>query len=167
MHMIRTKTKPEPVPRNYTPERGLSGREAERSRELYGSNRITKQKPPGFTRQFFRNLNDPIIRILIGALVLNILFLFPDIDWYECGGIAFAVFVSTFVSTVSEYSSGRAFASLYAKSGETNFEVLRDGRYVRVPLCDIVCRDVMRDWIGVGGLCRVKDRGESRMISRF
>ena len=142
--MIRTKTKPEPVSRNYTPERGLSGREAERSRELYGSNRITKQKPPGFVKQFFRNLNDPIIRILIGALVLNILFLFPDIDWYECGGIAFAVFVSTFVSTVSEYSSGRAFASLYAKSGETSFEVLRDGRYVRVPLCDIVCRDVVK-----------------------
>ena len=89
---------------------GLTRAEAEASREKYGDNRISRRKPPGFLLQFLRTLTDPIIRILIGALFLNIRFLFPDVDWYECGGIAFAVFISAFVSTVSEYSSGKAFA---------------------------------------------------------
>jgi len=123
---------------------GLTGKEVNRMREQYGTNRISRQKPPGFPKQFLRNLNDPIIRILIGALVLNILFLFPDIDWYECGGIAFAVLISAFVSTISEYSSGRAFASLYENMTETEYEVRRDGCFLKIPLGDIVCGDAVR-----------------------
>ncbi|MBQ8402560.1 MAG: ATPase P, partial [Clostridia bacterium] len=124
--------------------RGLTQAEADAARIKYGSNRLSRRKPPGFLTRFFRNLNDPIIRILIGALVLNILFLFPDVDWYECGGIAFAVFVSAFVSTVSEYSSGKAFASLYDRLGDTGYDVLRDGQYTRVGIGDLVCMDTVR-----------------------
>ncbi|MBR5444796.1 MAG: HAD-IC family P-type ATPase, partial [Clostridia bacterium] len=123
---------------------GLTTQEAEEMRKKYGTNRITRRKPPGFLRQFLRNLNDPIIRILIGAMLLNILFLFPDIDWYECGGIAFAVLISALVSTVSEYSSGRAFASLYARSGEAEYAVRRNGEFTPLPLGELVCGDVVR-----------------------
>ena len=124
--------------------KGLTGKEAAVSREKYGHNRLTRQKPPGFLKQFFRNLNDPIIRILIGALVLNILFLFPDIDWYECGGIAFAILISALVSTISEYGSGKAFAGLYEKLGETSYMVLRDGKYVSLPIGELVSMDIVK-----------------------
>ncbi|MBR4959612.1 MAG: calcium-translocating P-type ATPase, PMCA-type [Clostridia bacterium] len=135
---------------------GLCSDEADKMREKYGTNRITRRKPPGFLRQFLRNLNDPIIRILIGALALNVLFLFPDIDWYECGGIAFAVLISALVSTVSEYSSGRAFASLYARTGEAEYTVRRDGKFVYLPQGELVCRDVVQlhpgDFIPADGI---------------
>ena len=123
---------------------GLTQAEADASRMQYGDNRITRRKPPGFLLQFLRNLNDPIIRILIGALILNILFLFPDVDWYECGGIAFAVFISAFVSTVSEYSTGKAFAGLYSRLGEAVYDTLRNGQFTPVGIGDLVCMDVVR-----------------------
>jgi len=124
--------------------RGLAVRDVPALREKHGSNQLTKRKRPGFLSQFFANLNDPIIRILLGALVLNILFLFPDVDWYECGGIAFAVFISAFVSTVSEYGSGKAFDKLYAELGSAECTVLRDGMWQPVGIGDLVCMDVIR-----------------------
>jgi len=157
---------------------GLTKAEVLASRTTYGGNRITRHKTPGFLIQFFRNLNDPIIRILIGALILNILFLFPDVDWYECGGIAFAVFVSAFVSTVSEYSSGKAFAGLYAQLGEAAYDTLRDGQFSAVETGDLVCMDILRlrpgdlvpaDGILLSGELQVDEAsltGESRPVSK-
>jgi magnesium-transporting ATPase (P-type) len=52
---------------------GLTEEEAARSRRHYGANRLEGKKQAGFFRQFLRNLNDPIIKILIAALVINII----------------------------------------------------------------------------------------------
>ena len=60
---------------------GLRSDEVVPLRERYGANTFTKKKQPGFCRQLLHNCNDPIIRILIGALVCNMIFLFPHIDW--------------------------------------------------------------------------------------
>lgn len=122
---------------------GLTGAQVLSSRAQKGDNRITRQKPPGFCTQFFRNLNDPIIRILIGALAVNILFLFPDVDWYECGGIGLAIFISAFVSTISEFGSGKAFAKLYETLGEKSYTVRRDGKEGIVSIGDLVCGDIV------------------------
>ncbi len=157
---------------------GLCEAEVRASREQYGGNRLTRQKPPGFAAQFLSNLNDPIIRILLGALVLNILFLFPDIDWYECGGIALSVLLSTLVSTLSEYGSGKAFARLYEQMGDGDCVVRRDGRTVTVPASDLVCGDLVRlrpgeivpaDGILCIGSLRADESsltGESRPVSK-
>lgn len=123
---------------------GLTDAQVQSSRAQKGDNRITRQKPPGFLTQFFRNLNDPIIRILIGALFINILFLFPDVDWYECGGIALAVLVSATVSTISEYSSGKAFVKLYETLAERTYTVRRGGKDTVIPIGDIVCGDIVQ-----------------------
>jgi len=124
--------------------KGLTSAEAELSRRENGSNHFSRKKQPGFASQFLKNLNDPIIRILIGALFLNILFLFPDIDWYECGGIAFAVLISSLVSTISEYNSGKAFDGLYRKLGDISCTVLRNGSFMQMPIGDLVCMDIVR-----------------------
>ena len=84
---------------------GLSGDEVESSRKKYGSNAISRGKRAGFLRQFVVNLNDPIIKILIAALVINTAFTFSHINWAETIGIAVTVFISAFVTTVSEHSS--------------------------------------------------------------
>lgn len=55
--------------------RGLSEAEAEASRLRHGANLLSKQKRRGFLARFLANLNDPVIRILLFALVVKLIFL--------------------------------------------------------------------------------------------
>ena len=78
---------------------GLTPDEVARSRELHGSNELTQKKRQSFFRQYLSSFGDPIIKILLAALAINVIFLFRHFDWYESAGIAIAVFLATFVST--------------------------------------------------------------------
>lgn len=157
---------------------GLSDLEAEKSRKIYGKNVFTEKKRRGFIQMFFSNLNDPIIRILIGALLVNIIFMFTDINWYETTGIALTIFISAFVSTVSEYSSGTAFEKLHNQLGDAEYSVIRGGNNKTLPICDIVRYDVVllhsgdvvpADGIILRGDCTVDESaltGESRSVKK-
>ncbi|MBR5124694.1 MAG: hypothetical protein IKU90_06135, partial [Clostridia bacterium] len=85
------------------PQRPLSDTEAEVSRREHGSNRLSVKGKKSFFRQFIGNLGDPVIRILLGALILNVLFSIggEGADWIETGGIALAVLMATLISTLS------------------------------------------------------------------
>ena len=54
--------------------KGLTYSEVLSSRENYGRNELEKEKTKGFFLRFIGNLNDPIIKILIGALLIQIIF---------------------------------------------------------------------------------------------
>ncbi|MGN1345796.1 MAG: cation-transporting P-type ATPase, partial [Eubacteriales bacterium] len=122
---------------------GLTAEDVKRSREQYGENTLTVKKQAGFFRQFLRNLNDPIIKILICALVINTLFMFSDRNWAESAGIAITVFISAFVTTLSEHSSGSAFEKLYSTLGDTSCHILRDGVLGECRMSEIVKYDVV------------------------
>ncbi len=122
---------------------GLSSEEAEISRERYGKNIMTARKRAGFLRQFFRNLNDPIIKILICALVVNTAFMFSDMNWAESIGIAATVLISTLVTTISEYSSGASFDKLYSTLGDVMCHVLRDGEVRECSVSELVRYDLV------------------------
>ena len=122
---------------------GLRSEEVTSLREQYGTNTFTKKKKPRFLKQFLNSCSDPIIRILIGALLCNIVFMFPHINWYESAGIAAAVFISAFVSTLSEYSGSKAFARLYEQLGDTEYTVFRDGLPRRIHIGEIVTFDLV------------------------
>ena len=55
---------------------GLSSAEAIRSREENGENILSKSKQKSFIRHFFGNLGDPVTRILLCALIVNLFFVF-------------------------------------------------------------------------------------------
>lgn len=170
------KTEPSEIPFHLTA--GLSEAEAVKSREKYGSNTFTEKKKPGFIRKFFANLNDPIIRILIGALLINIIFMFTDINWYETIGIAAAIFIAAFVSTVSEHSSGRAFEKLHNQVGDKEYTVVRGGSAVCLPIGDIVRYDIVNlrsgdivpaDGVIIRGSCTIDESaltGESKSVKK-
>ncbi len=139
----RTEKKPSPALILPNVLQGLSGSEAEEAKSLYGSNSISRSKHSGFFTQFAKNLNDPIIKILIAALAINTIFTFSDINWAETIGIAATVFISAFVTTLSERSSGKAFESLYAGLNDTSANVIRDGNEVEIPVSEIVRHDVI------------------------
>ena len=122
---------------------GLCDREVERSRTTHGSNRLTHKKRQGFWRQYLANFGDPIIKVLLMALALNVLFLFRSHDWFETVGIAVAVFLATFVSTLSEYGSESAFEKLQEEAAAVFCRVRRNGRLCVIPMEELVVGDVV------------------------
>ncbi len=122
---------------------GLSRKEVQLSREQYGENRITKTKSRSFLREFFAAFCDPLIIILLVSLALNLLFSFAGGEYYEAGGIALAVFISVFVSTLSEYKSSKAFERLREETEEKLCRVLRDGEVQTISAYEVVVGDIV------------------------
>ena len=91
---------------------GLTNEEVKIAREKYGTNEITKKKTKKVINIFVDNLGDPIIRILLIALAVKIVFLLKDFDWYETIGIVASILLASIVSTISEYGSEKAFEKL-------------------------------------------------------
>lgn len=54
---------------------GLSEKEVQKSRELYGTNIITSKKQEGFLGLLISSFGDPMIRILLIALGIKTIFL--------------------------------------------------------------------------------------------
>ena len=105
--------------------RGLSDEEVARAREKSGENRFTQKPRRGFFRTLWGNLNDPVIRVLLLALLLHLVLLFRSNDWVETVGIAASVVLATLISTVSEYRSETAFSRLSESCGAPTCRVLR------------------------------------------
>ena len=126
-----------------TEEKGLTTREAEQSRQLHGANILTQKKSKSFLRRFFSNLNDPIIRVLLAALAVNLLLVFRNADWVETAGIAIAIFLATFISTLSEHGSEKAFARLSEEGGNMRCRVRRNGQIQELPISDVVVGDIV------------------------
>lgn len=129
---------------------GLTAAEVEASRKKYGENRLTKKKRRSVFRQFIENLGDPVIRILLCALAVNLLFIFKRADWFETGGIAAAVFLATFISTLSEYGSEAAFAKLCEESSGLVCRVRRAGGIAELPSSELVVGDIVLISAGEG-----------------
>ena len=133
-----------------TPHAGLSDREVADSRRQHGTNRLTQQKGKSFFRRFLSNLNDPIIRILIAALAVNLLLMLRNgrENWLESVGIAVAVLLATLISTLSEHGSARAFAKLSQMGGQMRCRVRRNAQVCEIPIADVVVGD--RILLGAG-----------------
>ena len=72
---------------------GLTDKEVILSRQNHGSNRITSNKKNSFLKLVIESLNDPIIKILLIALGIKVVFLFQDSDFYELVGIILSILV--------------------------------------------------------------------------
>ena len=122
---------------------GLSRAQVEAARRRYGSNAFTRQSRKTFFTRFFESFSDPIIRILLVALGLNLLVSLGEGSWAEPVGIAVAVFLSTFVSTVSECGSERAFARLQQEADAAVCRVKRAEGVRLLPVADVVVGDLV------------------------
>ena len=92
---------------------GLNDKEVLELSKKYGSNEITRKKSNTFFKILLESLSDPIIKILLIALSIKIVFLFKNFDWYETLGIVIAIFLASFISSISEYGSNKAFERLF------------------------------------------------------
>ena len=128
--------------------RGLSAEQVLLSREKHGANVLKVRKSKSFLRRFFENLGDPIIRILLVALGVNLIFVFKGGDLAETIGIGISVFLAAFISALSESGGENAFKRLMDESEKQEYRVLRDSKLVTVPISEIVVGD--RVIIGAG-----------------
>ena len=116
---------------------GLSAEEVARSRAEHGENILPRAKRKSFFAAFLKNLGDPVIKILLCALAVDILLLFRSGDVWETVGIALSILSATLISTLSERGSERAFEKLERSGGEGRCRVRR-----REGICEIAFSEV-------------------------
>lgn len=123
---------------------GLTDKEVIESRKKYGINTISQTKKNSFFKLFLESLGDPIIKILIIALIVKIIFLFRDFDLFETLGIIVSILAASLVSTISEYGSEAAFKKLEEESSKINVKVIRNGLTKLIPIDEVVVGDIVR-----------------------
>ncbi len=128
---------------NYKLYKGLTNKEVYENGRKYGTNTFVKNKKNTFFSLFIESLNDPIIKILLIALAVKIIFLFKDSNIYETLGILVAVFLASFISTISEYGSEKAFEKLEEENSKIKSKVIRNSKILEIDIEEIVVNDII------------------------
>lgn len=158
---------------------GLTEEDVLKNREKYGNNDISTTTKNSFIKKFMEALGDPIIRILIIALGIKMVFLIKDFDWFETVGIVIAIFLASFISTISEYGSEQAFIKLQEEASKIKCKAKRDNKVSEISISDVVVNDIIllesgdkipADGILIGGEISVDESsltGETKEIHKI
>lgn len=167
---------------------GLTDSEVAESKAKYGDNSMTEQAHESFWDKLKDNLGDPMIKILIVALLINVVLAVLGItgvikegapEWYEPLGIFVAICLATLVSTFSEYRNENAFQKLQEEASRIMVKTYRNGVIAEVAINDIVVGDAIllqsgdkipADGIIIDGDLKVDQsvlNGESREAKKF
>ena len=123
---------------------GLTSQQVQASLDKHGNNTLSQPQRDTFLDKLLDNFKDPIIRILLFALLVNVVFVFMGHgDWIETCGIFLAILLATLVSTYSEYSNENAFQKLQEEASRIRCKVWRDGEPVEIHIDDIVVGDAI------------------------
>ena len=122
---------------------GLNDEQVKSSKNKYGANVVNDKKENSFISLLIESLGDPIIKILLIALAVKVIFLFKNFDWFETLGILIAIFLASFISSISEYGSEKAFKKLQEKSQSIDVKVKRNGVLKKINITEIVVNDIV------------------------
>lgn len=122
---------------------GLNDTEVEKSRNNYGNNSLSRESKTSFIKKLIESLGDPIIKILLIALAIKTVFLFKNFDWYETIGIVIAIFLASFISTISEYGSEKAFIKMQEEASMIKCRVKRNSKVEEINIDDVVVGDIV------------------------
>ncbi len=130
---------------------GLTHEEVEESRRRHGDNLLTPPEKDPLWKQFLEKFQDPIIRILLIALVLSV-----GVSLYQLFtgneglsvlleplGIFVAVMLATCVGFFFELSANKKFDILNQSEDEQMVTVYRDGLIQRIERKDVVVGDTV------------------------
>ncbi len=121
--------------------KGLTEKEVIENRKKYGSNELTKVHKNSFFRLLLESLGDPIIKILLIALAVKVVILFKSFDWFETIGILIAIFLASFISSISEYGSEAAFERLGEEANKIKVKVKRENTLKEIEIENVVKND--------------------------
>lgn len=130
---------------------GLTPAQVQESRQQYGENILTPPKKESLWRQFLRKFADPIIIILLVALLLSAAVACfeyatdkADIEaFFEPVGILIAVLLATTVGFFFEVSANRKFDVLNQVNDDLPVDVLREGGITQISKREVVVGDIV------------------------
>ncbi len=123
---------------------GLTDEQVSQSRLKHGSNAVTLQEIESFWCKLIGNFQDPIIIILLVALVITTgLAVLGYAEWYEGVGIALAVFIAAIVATLSEYKNETAFQKLLEEASLITVKVFRNSKLIEISINELVVGDYL------------------------
>ncbi len=125
-------------------EQGLSPESVQAMRERYGKNELTPPRRKALWRQYLEKYNDPIIRILLVAILISALVAtFEGNGFVDVIGITLAVLLATSIAFFTEYRSNREFEALNSMREDTGTKIIRDGHAATIPMRELVVGDLV------------------------
>lgn len=130
---------------------GLTNDQVLQSRREHGTNVLTPPVRESVWRKFIGCFADPLIRILLVALLLSIGVAVYQYGWgdattsvfAEPAGILAAILLATMVSFALELKNEKTFQALNTVNDDTLVKVVRDSNVTQVPRRDIVVGDII------------------------
>lgn len=126
--------------KNYS---GLNDEEVIYNRRKYGVNEIEKTNSNSLFKIIISSFGDPIIRILLIALAVKLFFFLKHFDWFESIGILITIAMASFISSISEYGSEKAFKMLLEDSMRLKCIVKRNNKKIELNMNELVYDDVV------------------------
>ena len=125
-------------------ESGLSSSQVSEMRKNYGSNAMTPPVRESIWRQYLKNFDDPIIKILLlAAAISTVVSVVKGSGYLDIIGIIIAILLATAISFINEYRSSREFDVLNAHRDDMGVKVIRDGHPTSIPSRDVVAGDLI------------------------
>ena len=124
---------------------GLTKQQVEDSRRQNGSNALTDIPPEPLWVKILEGFKDPMIMILLVALVIQLaLFFLGKAEWYEPFGVFVAIIIANGVAAVFENKQeGKASALKHEANSKEKVKVIRESILTEIPLDDVVVGDVV------------------------
>jgi len=130
---------------------GLTDAQVLDSRKKYGENILTLPEKESLWKQFFEKFTEPIIVILLIALLLSIgvscyeFFIKQETAgvFFEPGGILIAVLLATVVGFFFELSANKKFEILNKVNDDTLVKAIRNGNICQISKKEVVVGDIV------------------------
>jgi len=118
---------------------GLELEEVNKRRQKYGLNELRRKKKDGVLKVLWRQINNPLIWVLIGSSTLA-----TALGKITDGMVVLAVVVvNSIIGFIQEYKAGRAIEALSSMVPE-NATVIRNGNIITIPVSEIVPGDIVQ-----------------------
>ena len=132
-------------------DKGLTAEQVAASRDEHGANVLTPPAREPLWKQFLGKFNDPLIKILLVALVLSVALSVYEYFGLETGssiffeplGIFIAIVLATLVGFLVEVNANKKFRLLNQTDDTVKVKVMRDGHITQVARCDVVVGDIV------------------------
>ena len=124
-------------------EKGLGSEEAAKRLERDGRNELAAAKKPSLIKQFFKQMADPmIIILLVAAAISAVTSVVQEESPADVAIILFVVIVNAVLGVYQENKAEKAIEALQAMSAATS-RVLRGGKVTVVPSAELVVGDIV------------------------
>ncbi len=119
-------------------QKGLSAREAHSRLSSSGSNTLQQKKGDTFIKAFFRQINEPMIYILLAAAALSAVVR----EWPDALVIMAIILINAIIGVIQERKAEKALDAL-RKMTVTHCTVRRDGALLDIPADELAVGDIV------------------------